>query len=1035
MRLVKQTTLVLQERGLERIYEIDLCEVGAGRYVVNFRSGTRGKPLMDGSTVAPVSLDEAERVFKKMVDGKIAQGYREPGAPAPRAPEPIQASPGARGREPGSADGRKKRILERLTKSGPLSWPLERVIWRAGELGLREAEAPLLRLLPSLPTTSPAPGTPAKGRDTTIRTYSVLWALGRCGGELSLEPLRRVYADEGAAGHLRRIATEAWMRLASPEACAELRAGALSSLPQSLLSAHATGDRGAFQEALGKHIESDENAFAAMDLLYLIDDPVVRPGFLHHLARAPFAEPTFYWLRHIFKAAEYRHDPEVFGLFAHRFERTPSKDQGARKVYSKGTREFLRRRTWRTLRRLGELGDPDYVRMAVGVLLAFTDGDAVPVRASYSYQAKRQIEWGPFAPYRVFNHILYTGSPRFELRRNRPSWNVRQGRRLADPAPPSREEAFPSLWDGRPAGLMHLLAESSCAPVHEFAARALEGRHDFTDRREDEDVILVMGKPYEPTARLGFLLASRRILAGNRRVGLILAAASSVHSPARAKAFEWIEERRAELLEDTAFLCDLVTSTHEDARLFARRMLSAAALPEERATALIGRIVARLLVLGASGAAIAEDATRTITSAMGAHLRSVSPEVIMDLLKHPLPGVQELGAELLSRHDSRTGLIPVHVILAVVRSPFKGVRAVGLRLLSELGDDALTLNFKLLVYLACDENEDLRAASRPLLRRVASAHPEIAKGVVTGIADTLLRRKLGDVAANHALAVLREDFAHLLHVLGDDHVWRLLQSGSSQAQELGGLLLGRIDASALELDQIIRLASHEILAVRVAARTMFERSLPRVHADLAEAVRVLDSRWPDTRAWAFQLFRGFSPDMFTADVLVSVADSTKADVQAFGRELLQRSFRDEDGPTLLLRLSEHPAPAVQLFSTNYLERFASGNLGRIQALVPYFSSVLSRINGGRIARARVFAFLQREGELNRESARVIAEILDSISRTISLESRARALEAMCAIHRAHPGVTLPLVFTEPRLRTRDPSHVHARLQTREDGAG
>jgi hypothetical protein len=138
-----------------------------------------------------------------------------------------------------------------------------------------------------------------------------------------------------------------------------------------------------------------------------------------------------------------------------------------------------------------------------------------------------------------------------------------------------------------------------------------------------------------------------------------------------------------------------------------------------------------------------------------------------------------------------------------------------------------------------------------------------------------------------------------------------------------------------------------------------------------------------------------------------VADSVRKDVQAFGRELLTRSFREEDGPTLLLRLSEHPSPAVQLFATNYLERFASGKPALVEQLVPYFIRVLSQVNKGRVARQRVLGFLQREGRGTEANGRVAMEVLHRMSATIAIEHRAAALEAMVAIARAQPAIPIP----------------------------
>src|SRR5262249_25035800 len=159
--------------------------------------------------------------------------------------------------------------------------------------------------------------------------------------------------------------------------------------------------------------------------------------------------------------------------------------------------------------------------------------------------------------------------------------------------------------------------------------------------------------------------------------------------------------------------------------------------------------------------------------------------------------------------------------------------------------------------------------------------------------------------------------------------------------------------------------------------------------------------------WAFDFFR--RPEFqFTADVLVVVIDSVRDDVQAFGRELLQKHFADADDPALLLKLSEHPSRAVQLFATNYLERFAAGRPDKLEALLPYFASVLSRVNQGRIAKQRVLAFLVTEGSRDLASANSVIPLMFRLAATISIEYRAAAIETMMAIHRARPEATLPM---------------------------
>ncbi|HEU4404799.1 MAG TPA: WGR domain-containing protein, partial [Polyangiaceae bacterium] len=93
MRLDQQARLVFAEGRSEKVYEVDLCEVGPGRYVVNFRYGKRGAPLKEGTrTEAPVALAEATRAFDRLVESKLEQGYR-PDTGAHAAPRPAPAPP------------------------------------------------------------------------------------------------------------------------------------------------------------------------------------------------------------------------------------------------------------------------------------------------------------------------------------------------------------------------------------------------------------------------------------------------------------------------------------------------------------------------------------------------------------------------------------------------------------------------------------------------------------------------------------------------------------------------------------------------------------------------------------------------------------------------------------------------------------------------------------------------------------------------------------------------------------------------------
>jgi hypothetical protein len=257
-----------------------------------------------------------------------------------------------------------------------------------------------------------------------------------------------------------------------------------------------------------------------------------------------------------------------------------------------------------------------------------------------------------------------------------------------------------------------------------------------------------------------------------------------------------------------------------------------------------------------------------------------------------------------------------------------------------------------------------------------------------------------------------------------DLALRLALASSHGAQELGGFLIdtrARADAAwaqSFTTDEVVELADAEVFAVRQAAWTLFDLLIDRYqqvtnpdgHLDeVARAVRLLDVDWEDTRRFFFETFRTrLGASDFTPGILVSVCDSVRADVQQFGRELVTKYFGEEAGQEYMLKLSEHPSAELQLFVTNYLERYCADDPQRLRELAHYFTSVLARVNKGRVAKARVIAFLASEAQKSEAAARVVAGILARQSATVAVGMKASAIEAMLNIRRAYPDIPLPL---------------------------
>ncbi len=1065
MKLIRRVSLGVREGNSDKVYIVDLCEVSRGKFVVNFQFGRRGGPLKDGTkTDTPVAEPTARSIFAKLVEEKTRKGYSETSeaaAAASSAPVAGGSAPPPPPRARGG--GREAAVLARLGNSASFRRPWEygRVVWRAGEMRLKAAVPLLLAKL--------------GGGDVRLE-YSLCWALARCGDETTFAALvnarrqvgttpDRAIADLGAlvpksakSPMVQRVALEMLRAWGEPLRAAVVLA-AQQELPPGLRYAASQGPAEAFAEVLSRSLAAGESA-AVLESLYRIDDEIVRPGLLAALRTVELKAGRFREVRHIFKVAELRGDAEVFGLLAHRFEKTPGnfaserrgthidgrytvisteiKKPDSRLAYGSKTRTFMRRRTWSSLERLAKLGDASgYARLAVGVLLPFTDADAGEPRSMsrYDYNKRKRVytHFDRFASFLAFNHILFGESSRYELKGVTRTWRCKGRYEPGQPGPDTREEAFPALWDQMPVGLLHLLAESACKPVHEFAARALRANKAFCDELDVDTIVMLLGRPYEVTAKLGYELALARYDAQNPDFELVGALANCPVEEARRTARSWIDADRMRFAGARDLMAGIVLSPWADTRAYARTLLASVTLGHGAALDIIARAIA--VMLGFAEDAASEQRAReggeTLLRAFPRPLRGLGLDVLHDLVHHPLAGVQTFAADVLLAHDIRPEDLPEGLIVALaVESKHANVRSLGVRLFGSLPDTALLGRVSLLLAFATSALADQRGAIRPVLQRLA-AYRSFGDAVVPPLLVVLLSKEEHEGVHSFVLGLLKNDLADSLGAVNKDVVLRLLRSKHAPAQELGGILLGRnVDPASLEVAEVAKLASHEILSVREASWKFYRENKARLLADMGAAIKILDASWDDSRRVAFELFRGFSEHDFTPDVLVAVCDSVRADVQAFGRELVTRFFQEGHGHEYLLRLSEHPSADVQLFATNYLEGYAAGSLERLRALEPYFLGVLSRVNRGRVAKARVFAFLRAESQKSPEAAQLVATLMTRQSLTMAIGDKAASIESMVVVARLFADTPLPITIKEPPLWTHE-----ARKQQKEVRGG
>ncbi|HEY5951148.1 MAG TPA: hypothetical protein VIV40_36905 [Kofleriaceae bacterium] len=992
MRVIEQARLWFREGASDKVYEIDLVEVATGQHVVNFRYGRRGGALKDGTkTPLPLTLDKARAVYQKLVDEKLAGGYRS--GPVTAAPAPATPSAGGPYRSPQVVHppSPAARLIAKLRMGARSPDPLGPVMWRVADLDLVEAEPVVLELL----------GSSFVPKDLAADAWKHLLvaALARMGTSAAIEPLGNLIADARTARHLVDVARLAIARI-DPDRAKEI---AMQRLPEPFKTLYTRGDSAGLARAVEEALTSDPvKARTPVVTLYTLNDAVARPAVLAaaRVARLSNAEASI--VRTLFRLSEIRRDGELYALLARRIDAYG----GHTRPFSPRTRQYLRRRVARYLRRLGNVESPDYVAMAAAILLGYDDEDtAEPKRGVFNHTYDR------YAPYHAFNQILFTHSSRYEKNHHELSvWRCKGRYRPGDPPPPEREEAFPALWDRAPSTLWKLILDSGATPVLEFATRALRANHAFTSSLRDDQLAAVLGTGHLIAQRFAFELARLRPLTITLARGALASDLPEAHNWVVA----WIDANPEATAGDPDLLAMIVTGKTQAVREAALRLLRSRPIPDDVARSASVRAIAILLGLSDSpaNAERASGAVATLLRSFEAQLREVSAEVLRDMLRHPLAALGELAGELVLRHAHRDTL-PVDLIETMLASPFATVRTLGGKILAATPPEIAKDDLEALVLFSTSGNAELREATRTLIGEIAKRYPDVGRALADRLIGALLRTQPVGAPA-HIVTLLRAELAGVLPHVPAQTILRLIGALSPHARDAGGLLLPQLGPDDIGLDDVARLASHENRAVREGAWALARLSIARYRLAPVALAKLLDSQWEDTRAFALGFIRDeIGGDKLSADAIITICDSIRPEVQDLGKSLLHQQFREADAPRYLERLSEHPSTNLQLLVSTLLDRYAT-DLDKLRVLVPYFATVLSQVNRGKVAKERVLNLLRREAAKSRDAASVLAPLLDRQSATAAITQKHPLIATMVDVHHLYPDVPLPISIIPPK---------------------
>lgn len=385
-----------------------------------------------------------------------------------------------------------------------------------------------------------------------------------------------------------------------------------------------------------------------------------------------------------------------------------------------------------------------------------------------------------------------------------------------------------------------------------------------------------------------------------------------------------------------------------------------------------------------------------------------NPDLLLDLLLSPHDDVQLFAKNYVYAMPNNHTLLPL-----LLARPEPALQVLGIALIGKLSD-AEKREYRVLLFNALtDENAELRRGARLAVLSVQDA--DFQKDIFAHILPVLFKAEPVDGYSEDMLAIVQA-VAPIHAEIDQNLLWRLLTAKSKLAERAGAIILSAHPADAFSIKQLAMLTKIPTLQVRTWAMAALQADPARVTEQFAEAVRILDNRWDDTRTQAIALFTAFETDFWTSERVVAVCDQVYHDVQQFGRELVLRGFEHGEGETYLLQLSQHPANNVQLFVSNFLQQYASGKPDTILKLQGYFNTVLSQVNRGRLVKDRVIAFLFTESGKDEQVARMVATLFTDQSLSRVIADKARYIKTLFELQNRYGIQQTPVRVIAPAVR-------------------
>ncbi|BCE03819.1 WGR domain-containing protein [Marinicellulosiphila megalodicopiae] len=998
MKIIKHTQLRFTEGKSDKVYEIDLCQLSdKNEYFVNFRYGRFGANLREGSkTDEPVELEKAEDIFNSLLVSKLNKGYLDTNQNSEISDLTVQKSTNIES----NVDPRHQVILNYID-TPPKHWPLNRIIWRAGLLNISESADKIIQLI---------------GTQDAMLDYSIAWTLARCADASHESTLESFTKHKDAK--IQRVALDGLLRLDSIENKTERFQNIYDQLSKKAQTAMDNGDTQTLVELI--NVDKETNY---LQLLYslALQSTCCYDAVTQIISNIKVnKQNAFKPIRHILKLSELRNDHKMFALITLKIESADISNW--REPLKSDTRVYLRKRSQRTVRKYGETGSSHFVDLAFEILVSMKDGEGNAkskvenkqyVHQTRQYEVTSTSYFSEFSKYLAFNYILYKHSELTSIGLSGKIWSSH-----SEEAEQNRSEAFPELWDQQPEKLLSLLLKSKCSQVHDFAIKAIITNTEFCQTIALESLLTLLKSSFEQTQIFAFELLKTLFENDKHKEVIFYAFINTRCDDIHSYSCEWIKSNITQFKQFKKAPLFLLQSKSQTLRSFYIDNFESFNFSDKEKSEFFVSFLQSIVTLKEKRIALIMPDVFTLLSLHFSNYLYVMPTSIIDSFYNShLETLKIIAVKLtVANKQYKTILKPErYAMIEGSNSPeMKGllIEIFGLQDKSVLLKEADKLvNFWRTDISFC------REAAFNIIQTLANDSESFSNDVFQLLFPDLFLSEIYESSHDHLTSLFTEILQPSLNALDTDTIWRLISAKSNAANFIAQYCIKHNSSITFSVKQYAILTNHKLVNIRNHSIEYYKHNVTAIKQSQIDGLRILNSKWDHVIDFALDYFKcEFQDADWNCQLLVSLCDNNNEKIQKMGRDLILKFFKQEDGPEYLSKLSQHPSKNVQLFSTQFLNDFATNNPEKIISLKWFFMTVLSSVYKARVSKNRVMNFLMTESIKRKEIAVFSAEILAHHSVTISTMDLEKYIDAMVQIKNTYPDVEIPIEL--PTLKTK-----------------